>query len=141
MKQVPNETQAITIRPEITVTIERISDLLCSALEGGSNYWYKIRSFHKPAKLTFRCIANSKQVFRHLDYPLNEGGALMIESTEEPDRPAVKLDLEAIQRGLLKMAESKECAHHWRDFMAGTDDQNTGDVFLQLCLFGEVIYG
>lgn len=125
-----------------TVSLKRISDLLCSALEGGSNYWYEIVEQIKPPKLEFRSNPDlGDGNFPHIDYPLNKGGALIIRSLEEPRKHAKRLDLASIERGLTLWANSTDYAHHWGDFLKENDDAITGDVFLQFCLFGEVLYG
>ena len=130
-----------SIMVSMPITKQRISDLLCSAFEGGSNYWYWIDSFIKPPMLEYR--NDPKQVFKHLDYPLNKGGALII-SDKGDDSPAksketYKLDLDSITKGLQVMAE--KYPKHFADFTGEDYDATTGDVFLQCCLFGEVIYG
>jgi len=119
------------------VTLEQISNLLCSAFEGGSNYWYIIEKFIEPKELSFR--TDKDQVFRHLDYPLNEGGALIIGDMEDEDSEPKRLDLKAIQKGLQVMA--KKYPKHMADFLNDNDDADTGDVFLQCCIFGDAIYG
>lgn len=121
----------------IEVSRKRISDLLCSALEGGSNYWYIIKKHVPPPTLTFRSDAD--KVYTHLDFPLNEGGALLIGDMEDAKSGTKRLDLEAIGRGLAVMARAYPS--HFGDFISENDDATTGDVFLQCCLFGEVIYG
>lgn len=119
------------------VTLEQISNLLCSAFEGGSNYWYIINEFIKPKELSFR--TDKDQVFRHLDYPLNEGGALIIGDMEDEDSEPKRLDLQAIQKGLQVMA--KKYPKQMMDFLNDNDDAETGDIFLQCCVFGDAIYG
>jgi|SRR5882672_2893936 len=119
------------------VSKERMSDLLCNALEGGSNYWYRIEKFVEPPSLTFR--SDPKTIFTHLDYPMNDGGALEISSLEEPEREHVMLTLDKLRKGLTLMAE--KYPHHWTDFLKENDDATTGDVFLQLAVFGELVYG
>ena len=47
------------------------------------------------------------------------------------------LDRAKIAAGLALLAETP----HWGDFMDESEDSTTGDVFLQLCLFGEVVFG
>ena len=47
------------------------------------------------------------------------------------------LDRDKIKAGLALLAETR----HWDDFMCENEDGTTGDVFLQLCLFGEVVFG
>lgn len=49
------------------------------------------------------------------------------------------LDFKAIERGIRVMAS--DYPRHWADFRSQNDDAQTGDVFIQCCLFGEVIYG
>lgn len=135
------------------VSLERIADLLCSALEGGSNYWYMIQDKVEPKiwSIDERPVYKDKETARkninvhYLHYyPLNEGGALMIddERADDPElKKPVRLDLERVKKGVELFASSKEYAHHYRDFIQENEDAITADVFLQFCIFGEVIYG
>ena len=123
-----------------TLPVERISDLLCSALEGGSNYWYHIEQFIKPINFNNSEEGTTEEkCFRHLDYPINEGGALMISVPEDEDGKLYCLDLQSIRSGMKVMA--KRYPRHMMDLIRENDDACTGDVFLQCCLFGEVIFG
>jgi hypothetical protein len=129
---------AFKVPTTVTISRDRVSNLLCSAFEGGSNYWYQIDKFVAPPVLEFR--SDETTVFRHLDYPLNEGGWLEISDKEGGDGGFI-LSLENIQKGLEAMAASDQYGHHWENFLAENDDAETGDVFLQFCLFGDCIYG
>lgn len=131
------------------IQLERVSDLLCSALEGGANYWYMITDKKAPEAWEVDSARNfstmkPEQHFLH-DYPLNKGGSLTITDKEEynPENDTYGkkyiLDLNTIKRGLEAMAE--KYPGHFADFMQENDDADTGDVFLQCCLFGEIIYG
>jgi hypothetical protein len=51
------------------------------------------------------------------------------------------LDRAAIERGKELLATDERYSHHYADVLNENDDADTGDVFLQLCLFGEVVYG
>lgn len=137
----PTLTRPTTFKIPVTtdIPIQRVSDLLCSAFEGGSNYWYQIDKFIKP--LNFNNSEEGDEKFRHLSYPINEGGALVISADEEEEGKPVtySLNLETIEKGLKVMAE--KYPRHFNDFMQENDDACTGDVFLQCCLFGEVIFG
>jgi hypothetical protein len=119
------------------IDTQRIADLLCTALEGGSNYWYTIAEFIKPDAFLFRM--DEKQLFRHLDYPLNPGGALKIKDTQGDESVTYTLDLDVIQKGLKLWAE--KYPSDYAQFLADNEDAETGDSFLQTCLFGEVVYG
>jgi hypothetical protein len=74
----------------------------------------------------------------YTDYPLNRGGFLMVGDIEK-DMPDALLDLGTIRSGLQVMAYSYP--RHWHDFINDNEDAATGDVFLQCCLYGEVIFG
>lgn len=141
-----------TISIEVTqkIDLQRIEDLLCGAFEGGSNYWYQIEGYIKPTTMTFKgdCLDLLKEgedpmkTFRYLTYPLNEGGAVIISAIEdsEDDEPETfTLNLESIKKGLQTMAN--KYPYHFNNFIQENDDADTSDVFLQCCLFGEVIFG
>jgi hypothetical protein len=131
------EKETITLTMPTAISKGRLYSLLCGALEGGSNYWTcSVRIQRLPPGKTAADFE-----FFHLEVPLTEGGA--IEIAEDDGGPEVAdyhtLDLEAIHRGCLVMAEKYK--HHWQDFITEGDDAITSDVFLQCCLFGEVVYG
>lgn len=122
--------------------IERIGDLLCSAFEGGgSAYWAQVAEYVEPKKWTF--TGGGAEGAYGWTYALNEGGAVLIDDIEADEKKTYRLDLEAIQRGLKVFSSLKkgEGGHHFPDWLAEEDDATTGDVFLQCCLLGEVVYG
>jgi hypothetical protein len=123
-----------------TLTDEQISSALCSALEGGSNYWYRIENYVTPITWTFDSEPKNTESGHWLqDYPLNPGGALMVSSPDDPEYGVRRLDREAIQKGLAILAA--KYAWHLGNIMSGNDDAETGDALLQCSLFGEIIYG
>ncbi|MDD5701585.1 MAG: hypothetical protein PHU23_05985 [Dehalococcoidales bacterium] len=113
---------------------QRIEDLLTDAFEGGSNYWYIIKKYTYPPGQTRQSL---KIEFPHTQLPLR-GGSLTVGELEG-GMPDKILDRAAIERGLKLMAE--KYPKHWADFIAKNDDATTGDVFLQLCLYEDVIFG
>jgi len=134
------------IKTSVDVPISRVQDMLCCAFEGGSNYWYMIEKFHKPTEfvnLSDQPYDDKKpQIFRHIDYPTNPGGYLIVSDAKQAEGKDIKkvtLDLDACQRGLHVMAE--KYPRHFSAMMTENDDAETGDVFLQCCLFGELVYG
>jgi hypothetical protein len=130
------------MKATVEISNEAIGSLLVGAFEGGSNYWYEITAQQKPdgpaALWLFRL--DQRRVFPHVDYPMNEGGWLKIQSLEEPEKGEFKLDRKVIEKGLQLLASSKEYAHHFSDILKEDDDAITADVFLQFCLFGDVVY-
>lgn len=124
----------------INIDPQKIADLLCCAFEGGSNYWYNIEGDKAPERYDFR--TDESRIYPHLDYPLNDGGSLRIctlENDEINGQDSWILNLESIQKGFHIMAE--KYPKHFADILNDNIDVVTGDVFLQCCLFGELIYG
>lgn len=134
----------------ITVTIddEKIRNLLCCAFEGGSNDWYFIEDVKYPEGFTAddygdggKAQPNSYWNWSQI-VPMQEGGKLIIRSQERDEVNGSKewvLDRPAIERGLKVMAE--KYGRHFGDVIGGSEDGITGDVFLQCCLFGELVFG
>lgn len=125
----------ITITKDIE--LQRISDLLCCALEGGSNYWYMIEAYKQPMMWDFDSNETEGKHYAQ-DYPLNAGGALKISDMEDDDK-IYWLNMDAIKKGLQVMADKFPV--HFGDFLGEDEDAATGDIFLQCCLFGDIIYG
>lgn len=131
----------LTVQTTLEISLDRISSLLISAFEGGSNYWYRIEKFVKPREPA-PAWADFPEC-RHAWYPLVKGGALVVsdyhgnEGTKGMTTKVV--DLAAIQAGLGLMA--KESPRHWSNFINEDDDSETGDVFLQYVVLGEIVYG
>jgi hypothetical protein len=132
------EKETFTLTVPTVISKGRIYSLLCGALEGGSNYWYcdaRVKTLPEGTTL-------ADFDFWHLEVPLAEGGAIEIaENTDldDDDREYHALDMDAIRRGCLVMAE--KYTRHWQDFVTEGDDAITSDVFLQCCLLGDVVYG
>lgn len=109
----------ITISVRSHFTKEQIADLLDSASRG-SAYWCK-------NELGYTSVVN--KVF-------NSDSVEIVDS--ENDNKVYTLNVQAIKRGLTCMA--KKYPSDFADFVKGDYDMNTGDIFLQCCLFNEVIY-
>jgi len=109
---------------------QMMSDLLCSAFEGGSNYWCLVKELVYPEGKT-------EADFTYLFELPFKGGAVKI--TADGEKKVYTLDRKALDRGWVAFRD--ECARHYADAMCDTADAITGDVFLQCCLFGEIIFG
>ncbi len=128
-------TVTVTVKQEIT--LDQIANLLVGAFEGGSNYWYEITGYRKPTSLF--TWDNPAHVYKHVQYPLSENGAVLIGDQTDEDCPGYRLDLAAINEGLQVFAT--KYPKHYQDFVAEKYDAYTSDVFLQCCIFGDCIYG
>lgn len=119
-------TQSVTVQVKHTIDRERLEDLLVGAFEGGSNYW----------------IGHCKRERQGLPvgnlYDAAFADGLWIYPKDQLDRPRF-LNLDRMRFGMTRLSE--EHPRHMADILNGNDDATTADVWLQLCLFGEVVYG
>lgn len=113
------------------MTNKQANDLIITALEGGSNYWYylpyEFRNAPKrmaPAEYIVQEIHKGKS-YRILDY---EDGEYLGELSASNISRAKKL---------LK----KDYPYFYADVIKEQWDAETADVFFQLLVMGELVYG
>ena len=113
-----------------------LNDLLVTALEGGSNYWADIVEHHYNTEL------------HDLYYgTIMEKGSITI--GDEDGQNMGKLNRESMINGLILMRKGEDASgakcdkykEHYADLYMGNWDATTADVWLQLSVFGEVIFG
>ena len=122
-----------TFTAKIDISTERIQDLLVTAFEGGSNHWYTDLQIVEDCGST---KYDRTGVHRFHIVPTCGGSVSLC---AEDDDAVHVLDAAAIQRGINVMALDHTAALF--DFLGENEDAETADVFLQCCLFGEVIFG
>lgn len=136
-----------TVETKLVFTEYAIAALLNNAFEGGSASWCKVVGYTEPQKYHPILFADDvlqgkpidPEVGKYDEYPLLPGGAVKIVDTESDSDDERVLDRDGIQRGLALLF-TPEYVHHGADWLKGNDDATTGDVFLQLCVFGELVY-
>jgi hypothetical protein len=130
--------KSFTVTTTVKIDPADVAGLLSCAFEGGSGYWCAIDGYEDPPepRAVFDAHLEEPQIFKYLDYPLQEGGAVIVLDCCEDERH--RLDLAAVRLGLQRLAQHPR---HWADFKQENYDAITGDVFLQLCLLGEIRYG
>lgn len=125
------------------LTREGLVDLLSVATYG--NYWPEVKVYKSDREKGLfddcDCLEDEWAV------ALLQGRGLVVydmyeeeselNDDEEPKKYRVKLA--DVRRGLKKMRD--EYPRHWADLMEENDDAITGDVWLQLTVFNELIYG
>lgn len=128
----------------VSGVLDMLSGLLCAAFEGGSNYWYSIERYEFPEGVEYKDFQEGGSLTNPGTYwhpsqliPLHPGCAVIITDTVQGGEH--KLDREKLNKGLGMMASLHR--RHFDDLISGQDDADTGDVFLQCCLFGDVYYG
>lgn len=124
------------MRVVLDVADKVLKGLLCSAFEGGSSYWIVRIEAHYPkgAALVLDGFTEAMAA------PFCVGSyTLVVERREGEHSKQHQLTWKKAERGLEIMA--REYPRHFANVLSGEDDAETGDVFLQCCLFGEVVYG
>ena len=123
--------QPMEIQIKQKVSGQELSHLLVGAIEGGSNYWYGDVRFDFPDRTSgemyddafARCIDAGLDFNIHFD---TEDGIFILNTSK-------------VVSGCMSMA--RENSEHWSDFINDNHDAITADVWLQHCLFNEVVYG
>lgn len=122
---------------------EMLVDLLCTATYGCD--WLEIitlkseRFMEEDVEESVRdCWCREDKWANRL---LKGGHIVCFDYCDDDDQPArYELTLDDIKRGLEK-ARDGEAVRDWADFVNYEDDYYTCNNLLQVCIFGEVIYG
>ena len=111
---------------------EHISNLLVSAFEGGSNYWYMIEDHNKSEVPECEFLSQLLAC---------EGGKMLIsDNAGQLDAPKWVHHVDT-SKAWYTFTHDPQYARHYGNLLQENDDAETGDVFLQLVVFGEVIFG
>ena len=134
-------TAPLAITAEVLVPLERITNSLIGAFEGGSTYWLRqIEYVEGSANGEYE---NPRYADEHF---WNDGGRANLtydnpeaSDEEDGDQKTTEIGLTQLTNGLSVMAA--KCPRHFGDLVAESDDAITHDVFIQCVLFGDVVYG
>lgn len=128
------KTKSRTISVNMEVPLETVESLMCSAFEGGSNYWCSgVEAIREDE------YEKATGQFLHEAVARGELSEIKVHDSEEGWHYVVLCDVGYINAALQLMAE--KYPRHFADAVRGQDDATTGDVFFQCLVFGEVIYG
>lgn len=122
MTEIPESDKTVSFQ----ISRERIGDLVCNALEGGSTYWldgFKPDSYPEGTSWGHEAVAHGADFTIRFDCGEKQ-------HVVSGSRLANALELMA-----------RKYPKHFADFLNENDDADTGDVFFQLLCFGEVVYG
>jgi len=115
-------------------TNEILLGLLSCAFGGGSNYWYASLEKDSPPRGT----PDSSSYWHWCqEYPVF-GGSVQFVADDEPDE-VLTLDRAALDKGWEIFRTNH--VRRYADAISENSDTTTGDVFLQVCVFGEKVYG
>ena len=134
---------------DVKVSFSRkdIMGLLCCAFECGIGYWWNDYGFEY-VEVSGGIPDGEYRLGVDLDdfwstaylTPTSRGGKLRITSaTPVEDRSEWELSIETLCKGLQVMREKSP--YQFSRFVNEDSDADTGDIFFQCCLFGEVVFG
>ena len=126
---------------QLEITTEQMRDLLVSAFEGGSNYWVDIKKLEYPpgkSHSDYKNFLKDGESFWPPIYvvPFEKDGAVVLKDIEDDEHT---LTLPKMEEGARVMA--KKYPSHFSNLISDNADAETADVWLQLSIFGEIIYG
>jgi hypothetical protein len=138
------EDERIKARENKVFGKEDIINLFVDALEGGSNYWYHIRNIPKDVR---RDIPLSEAIG---EYILNGGYIEFYDAEgEEYDDDSMDIysdkdllgtvDINSLLDAINKIKH--DYPDVWENILDEQYDANDADIFLQLCVMGEVEFG
>ena len=119
---------------ETELSKQEVVDLLTTALEGGSNYWYDNIRFYRED--------GSETTYKGGDvlWMLINGTATAKFCDIEDWETEWELTAEMIHKNMQSFAKVRD-GDHLRDVLKEDWDAITADVFFQCVTFGEVVYG
>lgn len=119
------------------LSLNVVDSLITAAFEGGSNYWYLINpdSLVKPSG-----FKRDEGVHYALLDAVYQGGSVIVHDVNDVGEILGYLNVANINRGISLMSE-RYMSSHWKDIITGEWDAETADVFLQLCVMGDIVFG
>lgn len=120
---------------------EDIINLFVGALEGGSNYWYEIKHIPRDVKYAIEHGASTSESV--INYILSGGKIYFYdienESEDEDDAYLGYVDMGKLLDGISIL--KRDYPNVYENIIMETYDAGDADVFLQLCVMGDVVYG
>jgi hypothetical protein len=142
-------------------TKEDIINLFVTSLEGGSNYWYYMElpdSINSYGDSTSEAVGNfilkggtvpfyDVEMISDIEYRKKEGeyniqGDIVNQKELDKDYEEALLgyvDMDSILEGINII--KKDYPEVWENILLEQEDASDADVFLQLCVMGEVVFG
>lgn len=127
----------------VEITEQRISDMLTSAFEGGTNHWMTIKS----TDLTR--LSESFNGILNVEKLILAGASIPIYDVEDKNSHLGDLNMLNIIAALIAMAQSenieeghfRRLKEHFDNFINENDDAETADVIVQIAVMERVVYG
>jgi len=124
-------------RKNKTFTNQDIEDLFVTALEGGSNYWYYIKNLPKEVKYNIkeRRQPAAEAIANHV---IN-GGYIQFFDIEDENELLGTVDMDKLLDAISLL--KKDYPNTWNNILDENADVEDADIFLQLAVMGDVVFG
>jgi len=137
------KTMKFTISNEVEVTEEMVKDLIRCGFEGDVEDWLNVLRYKYPNGFTRKDVD-----YPWIDLPFLEDGGVVCEDREKNmvfkntvlNLNSIKYGLSLLMSGMDKDGKDLQPRHR-NNFLNENANAETGDVFLQLCLLGEIVFG
>ena len=136
----------MTIKVKYTIDYDGFESLIVTAWEGGINYWADI-SYESLHKMNLYAEKNgfSGEPFsvRFAKFIWDGNSATIVDVEQDlyddkQEEIIGKIDMRSIKKGWQIFSQQK---HHFNDFLDGSTDAITADVWFQCCSLGDLVYG
>lgn len=138
---VDNKIETVGLLLPIEFSKQCLEDVIVTALEGGSNYWYKLGEMKDLPKGT------GPLAIRIADFIWNGGSVPVydVENSEDGEDESDwehlgDLNLVNVKRGLASLLDSKDYAYTFWNVMSENYDANDADVIFQYMIMNEVTF-
>ena len=125
----------IEVKATVRIPNQKIQDLITTAIEGGCRYW-----------ASYKFPENWKDKYKNYsEIPLKNDNIEVFDI--ETEELLGYLNRASIKVGLQLMADRKDFkgkqipARHFKNLATDNEDGETADVFMQLAVMGEIVYG
>jgi len=119
------------MKVELNIPDQDIIDIMVTALEGGSNYWYNLPNTSAAKKYNDPQFALSELITKAV---LEHDEKFQVYDIEDEDTLLGEISQENFKRGLQMFLDDDRI---WTPDM----DAEQADVFFQFVVMGEIVYG
>jgi Cft2 family RNA processing exonuclease len=124
-------------RKNKTFTNQDIEDLFVTALEGGSNYWYYIKNIPKEIKYQVKQLKQplADAIAKHVI----DGGYIQFFDVEDENELLGTVDMDKLLEAISLL--KKDYPDTWNNILDEDCDADCADIFLQLAVMGDIVFG
>jgi hypothetical protein len=123
----------ITVQVTTEVPFQSVADVICNAIEGGSNYW--CHDFIREDGPDLPNFYAEGEFYESGNYRIR----VRFDNPEDEGDKTIWIGPEQVEAGVQLVATKHPL--HFADLIEGSHDAETGDVLLQCIVLKDVVYG